>query len=521
MAKAALLLIGALIGSEDARAQQWKTSGPVCAGPAAIPSLAGPADRIADAILKRATEAKECMRPVVYSVNINGELYDAFLGRMSKGYFLGMSLTYLKTRCDAVPPLPGMKPAQSARLAIVNQPIRARNGDDSLAWLLGDPKKLPSQDPGVLTHATLMTLGRIESKGAYNEGLYLGDYFLAPDEAEAGLFQNSFNSVKNFKLGPVYNELLEEHFLNRTTPPQPSPANIVLKEIFGVGQELSENFESWGHPAKPGEADTGYGFQEVSKDPAFAVEYAAPLIRRTAKHHGPIIRKEARPRNECIRVLDELRTLIDSDPSICRAIGPELWKQFLSGKVAGQLDWEVNEEPVRVSGNLTDKGLKFPRVDVLRFVIPEIKEILRKLRKGSPQSANLELAARVESLLSSMSDRMNPIKAKAPLEPYVAWVDRIRQTAADASSRADSELAQALGAKLAKAASILGNSTALKEKKLNLEAKLAKLNASVAKVPAGPWTRISQAERASKEAEIREWAAADEELNRPPEAIAP
>ena len=117
-----------------------------------------------------------------------------------------------------------------------------------------------------------------------------------PENAEAGLFQVSYDSIANH----ADRQALVDAYRKRTD----------LIDVFGEGA----------HCVKPGEwpADVGDGppaaFQNQMKScPLFAALYTAMFLRQALRHWGPIKRKEAEIRPEAVKLFSSIRSIVDNE----------------------------------------------------------------------------------------------------------------------------------------------------------------------------------------------------------------
>jgi len=159
---------------------------------------------------------------------------------------------------------------------VMSQPIGA-SGKDALAYYTisatGEENILRK------TFMMLFGLGMRESSGNYTEGRDMSASNVTSDTAEAGLFQQSWNSASASAQMP---KLLSQYKNGN----QPCAVNIFA---IGITPKQTVSFGS----------GDGYDFQQLAKScPAFAVEMAAVGIRVLYNHWGPIVRQEVEIRAE-------------------------------------------------------------------------------------------------------------------------------------------------------------------------------------------------------------------------------
>ena len=200
------------------------------------------------------------------------------------GYINGVAVTFARVYLK-------LKASDSAALAMT-----APLGDDTkdaLAWY-----GLPNGDrPTMLRQlfALLYGLGMRESSGNCFEGRDTSANNTSSDTAEAGLFQQSWNS---HTASPEIPRLFAAYSAN--------PDGYL--SIFRVGLN--------GLPTENVGSGDGAAFQALCKScPAFACEAAAVGLRVLRSHWGPIIRREAEIRSEAISLLQRIQDMVDAVPS--------------------------------------------------------------------------------------------------------------------------------------------------------------------------------------------------------------
>lgn len=171
--------------------------------------------------------------------------------------------------------------------------------EDALSWYASKFQNLgmDNSKSGVVTlrhlFALMMGLGPRESSGRYCEGRDKSASNTSADEAEAGMFQTSWN-IKN---GDDYIEgLLEDFWVN---------PNGFLSE-FQAGVELdSDDLGNYG-------GGDGARYQFLSKyAPAFHCMVTALGLRVLRKHWGPLNRNEVELRKEADDLLQQVERVIN------------------------------------------------------------------------------------------------------------------------------------------------------------------------------------------------------------------
>lgn len=205
-------------------------------------------------------------------------------GTMPVGCINGLAVSYAIAYRD-------LKAGASAALAMA-KPL-GNPSTDALAYY-----GVADTDPIALLRADFQLLfgsAMRESSGNYSEGRDITANNVTADTAEAGLFQQSWNS---HVASPELPKLLAKW--------SSSPDDGLLS-IFreGVNAKTTDNY---------GVGD-GVMFQRLCKSkPLFAVYCAAVGQRVIRSHWGPIIRREAQMRPEVDALLQQVQVMIDAMP---------------------------------------------------------------------------------------------------------------------------------------------------------------------------------------------------------------
>jgi uncharacterized protein (TIGR02594 family) len=179
---------------------------------------------------------------------------------------------------------------------------KANTGDDdkdALAWYAQAFKNagMDNSEDGVDTlrhlYALMIGLGMMESSGRYSEGRDQSASNTSADEAEAGLFQTSWNIRSCHSTIPP---LLTEYWNNPCGFREQFQEGVTLKESdlgnFGSGQ--------------------GAQYQFLSKyAPTFHTFVTAIGLRNACKHWGPINKRAAELKEEADEMLIAVQTLIE------------------------------------------------------------------------------------------------------------------------------------------------------------------------------------------------------------------
>jgi len=221
-------------------------------------------------------------------------------GRAPSGYMAGMALTFAKSLCRQ---RAGESPAK-----LMASKTTSNSDKDALAWFESsfDALNMEIDVSGPDTLRTLYTLGvglgMRESSGKYCEGYDVSGGARNSSEAEAGLFQTSFNAVNSsIELRKIYEEYKADTSKCMLESFKPG-VSCTARGFIGTGE--------------------GLAFQQLAKScPAFATEFAMITLRTIRKHYGPINRKEAEINASCNKMLDDVQTYVEArSANVCAAL---------------------------------------------------------------------------------------------------------------------------------------------------------------------------------------------------------
>ena len=206
-------------------------------------------------------------------------------GRAPIGYINGVAVTFARVYLK-------LKAEDSAAL-VMTAPI-GEASTDALAYYGLAAGDRPDMLRRLFT--LLYGLGMRESSGNCFEGRDRSASNVSADTAEAGLFQQSWNS--------------------RVASPE-------LPKLFAAYSAKPDGFLSIFREGLSGSASSNAGsgdgaaFQALCKScPAFAVEAAAVGLRTIRRHWGPINRREAEIRPEAETLLLQVQKVIDAAPAL-------------------------------------------------------------------------------------------------------------------------------------------------------------------------------------------------------------
>jgi uncharacterized protein (TIGR02594 family) len=216
-------------------------------------------------------------------------------GAAPSGYIKGMAVSFGNLYAK-------WKKGNSAA-AVMAAPNSGESGHDALAWydghfaalgLRNGPDESKSGDTLRHLFVLLTGLGMRESSGRCCEGRDRSALNTTAETAEAGLFQQSWNSRV---ASPELPKLFAEYSANRQG----------FYSIFSEGvRPHAGDLNNFG-------SGDGAAFQALCKScPAFAVEAAAVGLRTIRTHWGPINRQEAELRPEADSLFRQVQDIVDS-----------------------------------------------------------------------------------------------------------------------------------------------------------------------------------------------------------------
>lgn len=196
-------------------------------------------------------------------------------GRAPISFVRGMALVHAQSFCELGAGIDGpaaamsRPPGEAGRDALSHYGLGGATAVDRLREL----------------HALGIGLGMRESSGTPTEGRDMAAGNTAAETAEAGLFQTSFNSMRN-----------GEPWLRRLHDAYRAAPDRCYAAIFAEGARSRTTPEAGTGP--------GAEFQRFTKScPAFAADYAMLMLRVDRGHYGPVNRREAEVRQVCREML--------------------------------------------------------------------------------------------------------------------------------------------------------------------------------------------------------------------------
>jgi len=207
-----------------------------------------------------------------------------------KGFIKGVALLFAKSYCEHTN-------SNTSAVEVMRQPLGAASVDALKHY--GAIQAIPSSTPlqrleAIYTLA--LGLGMRESSGRTAIGAAYDEANPNPDAntAEAGLYQTSFNSMKNDWRETLYKQYND----NQAT---------CYFDIFtqGTGTTIS--------PAV-GSGD-GADFQQFTKKcPGFATEYVMVNMRLNRSHYGPLNSRSAEFENTCLAMFRAIESKTKCEP---------------------------------------------------------------------------------------------------------------------------------------------------------------------------------------------------------------
>jgi hypothetical protein len=213
-------------------------------------------------------------------------------GRAPVGYIKGVALIYAKSFCES-------RGTAGPAVTVMKQELM--DGEDALVRYRVDlTQNHVDVSNDIERLRAIFTLGigegMRESSGNTTEGRDITVTHPTAANAEAGLFQQSFDS---FGKSPVFPQLLEQYKANtgacRLETFMEGVSRVVTRPVFGTGP--------------------GADFQRFTRAcPAFATEYAMILFRVNQRHFGPVRRHEAEYFQPCNDMLKEVEAVATCTP---------------------------------------------------------------------------------------------------------------------------------------------------------------------------------------------------------------
>lgn len=208
------------------------------------------------------------------------------------GYVQGMALGYARMFCKL-----NSKDAAALEAAKANT---ADAATDALSHFQPEFAALgmSNSEAGATTlrnlFVLLMGLGMRESSGRHCEGRDMSAQNVQAETCETGLFQFSYDSRS---ASPRLPELIQGYSGRTDFLPT-------------FRKEVTCNAASWASYGTGPGAD----FQKLAKEcPAFAVEYAAVLVRNRRKHFGPLNTKKAELMPAAAALFDQVQAYVEAN----------------------------------------------------------------------------------------------------------------------------------------------------------------------------------------------------------------
>lgn len=210
-------------------------------------------------------------------------------GKAPNAYVRGVSATFVRAVCNP----------EASHVKFISRPNQNIKGDVFTNYGLNPQGGLESLKT---TYTLLLGLGMRESSGKHCVGRDMSANFSSAIEAEAGLFQTSYNIVSYHE---ETRKLLNAH-------------GSCLLNVFSKGVSCSAgDAKTWG-------TGNGAKWQETAKlCPSLATEVAAVTVRFSGGptgHYGPLRKKEAEYNKSCEQMLDSVMNYVLENEEICDSI---------------------------------------------------------------------------------------------------------------------------------------------------------------------------------------------------------
>ena len=215
-------------------------------------------------------------------------------GAAPRGYTQGMALAFaqdwvrLKVRHPAVVEM--TKPRQNSDKDAINLYTADYRRIGAASNEQGGPNVLLN------LYALMLGSGMRESSGRHCEGRDQSASNTSSTEAEAGLFQTSYNAAG--ASNPEFDAAMDEYMANHS---------VCYLDDFAEGVSCSESeWECYG-------SGRGFEFQQLCKNcPAWAVTSHGLTLRNLCNHYGPIIRHEAELKSEALDLFEAIAAYMDT-----------------------------------------------------------------------------------------------------------------------------------------------------------------------------------------------------------------
>lgn len=213
-------------------------------------------------------------------------------GRAPVGYIKGVAQVYAKSFCES-------RASAETAANVMKQPLVG--GEDALVHyrdqLVRNGINVNNEVERLRALYTLgIGLGMRESSGNTTEGRDTTVRTPTASNAEAGLFQQSFDSLRrSAALAPLFERYRADTGACRLETFREGLTRIITRPVVGTGP--------------------GAEFQRFTRAcPAFATEYAMVLLRVNRRHFGPINRREAEFFQPCNDMLKEVEAVATCAP---------------------------------------------------------------------------------------------------------------------------------------------------------------------------------------------------------------
>jgi hypothetical protein len=233
-------------------------------------------------------------------------------GEAPRSYMIGTALVFARAVCQP----------DRSDTKVVSAPVNASYPDDAL-YFYRDKFARASMSNSVAgketlrhSYALLIGLGMMESSGKHCEGRDTSECFVKPGNAEAGLYQTSYDVRSK---SPALDDLINKYTADRS-----GCMLDVFEGNFTCPIRRSSNRHCPDETSDIAGTGPGADWQRLTKScPAFATEYGAVVLRMHGGKEGefgPLRKRQVELRSECDAMLRKVQVFVEKNPNVCSAL---------------------------------------------------------------------------------------------------------------------------------------------------------------------------------------------------------